>query len=60
MDYFKNVFTIFLVSMLHSVGLRELLDFIKHILICVPKILQVWDDMRGSNDIIFTQLHKMS
>jgi len=46
--------------MLHSVGLRELLDFIKNILICVPKILQVWDDMRGSNDIIFTQLHKMS
>jgi len=45
--------------MLHSVGLRELLDFIKNILICVPKILQIWDDMRGSNDIIFTQLQNV-
>ncbi len=54
MDYFNNVLTVFLdldcVRILAVYGrVKELSEFIKHILICVPKInggLRVWNDMR--------------
>ncbi len=57
MDYFTYVLAMFLdldrVNYIAVYGrVRELSEFIKYILICVPKmneVLRVWNDMRVSN-----------
>ncbi len=54
MDYFKKVLTTFLGLELGSyvavyAGLESSRISSKIILICVPKILQVWNDTRVSN-----------
>ncbi len=54
MDYFNDVLATVLsldrVKILAVYGrVRELSECIRNILICVPKVLQVWNDMRVSN-----------